>query len=168
MMPTGVYDGWNRGRDIFREATNELCDRIWRRAMGGDKVVAITSAAIVYVSLCGLAKANSSPEKSHRLYTIPVNDVLSAKGTYNKYIDERLKFITATISTRLKDACDARGDISWDTMHEILSNCPELEESRNGHVNKEETFPLGGKITNDEMKDLIIRFVKSCQTNVVL
>ena len=113
-------------------------------------------------------EAKSDTQKSYSLRVLPFDDVLSTKGIYDKDIDERLKFITATVSNTVKDVCDAGGDITWVTLQGILSRHPALRQENKKHNAAFFPNPSPGKakVSNDEMKKRINTYVQELDTDV--
>ena len=132
------------------------------------KVGFILSATILlYSALSSNVRENSGTQQSYSLRVLPFDAVLS-KGIYDKYDDDRLKFITATVSNKMKDLCDDAGkDISWDRLQVIMLQNAALQE-KNKRYDKRNFYFLDGKakVSNDEMKKRINTYVKECDTDV--
>ena len=123
----------------------------------------IRGAVIMYAAVSAIVKASSPTQKSCSLRVLPFHDVLSKDTyTYDKGIDNRLKFITADVSNKLKDEYAARGDISWDTLQGFLLQNTALRHGEPVHAEK----PFAGKFTEPEMKTWLDEFVKECDTEI--
>ena len=123
----------------------------------------IRGAVIMYAAVSAIVKASSPTQKSCSLRVLPFHDVLSKDTyTYDKGIDNRLKFITADVSNKLKDEYAARGDISWDTLQGFLLQNTALRHGEPVHAEK----PFAGKFTEPEMKTWLNKVVKECDTEI--
>ena len=131
---------------------------MWENHRGKAAVIILAGAAgaAILYTWCEIAKPKSPAEKSVR------SRMLLEKGTYNKDIDARLKFIAAEVSNTVKDVCDAGGDISWDTLQGILLQHPVLQSGETTH--RQETF--AGEFTEPKVKTWLHEFVTEYDTDV--
>jgi hypothetical protein len=93
---------------------------------------------------------------------MPFSDTSS--GIYNKDIDDRLKFVTAIVSLQLRNICNVEENISWDTLQNILAQCPVIEADQNITYG-EETY--SGKFSETDVSTWFYDFVKIHDSDVL-
>lgn len=130
---------------------------------GVKTVVIITGILATYAALSGIVKMASGTQMEEQTRVIPFTDASVGMRTYDKNIDERLKFVTAAVSLQLQNVCSAGGDISWDTLQAILAQCPVLEADQNS-TDAQETFQ--GAFTEDNMSSWFYDFVKKYDRDI--
>ena len=123
-------------RSAWRDTKN-MCAKVWETKTG--KAAVIVSGFLAgYALVAAIVRAAKDAKVTEDSHSMPFNNTYL--GTYNKDIDDRLKFITAAVSIQLRKLCDTEGaDMSWESLEAILAQCPVLEADQN-KVYGEETF----------------------------
>ena len=127
----------NYGPESRWEYTKDMCAKVWETKTG--KAAVIVSGFLAgYALVAAIVRAAKDAKVTEDSHSMPFNNTYL--GTYNKDIDDRLKFITAAVSIQLRKLCDTEGaDMSWESLEAILAQCPVLEADQN-KVYGEETF----------------------------
>jgi hypothetical protein len=144
------------------EATKNMCAKVWETKTG--KAAVIVSGVLAgYALVAAIVRAAKDAKVTEDSHSMPFNDTYL--GTYNKDIDDRLKFITAAVSIQLRKLCDTEGaDMSWESLEAILAQCPALEADQN-KVYGEETF--NGEFSEVDVNTWLYDFINKHDGDVL-
>ena len=116
-----------------------------------------------YAIVSALVRATAGEQVTENRRVMPFTE--TSLGTYDKDIDEHLKFITATVSLQLRRLCDTEGaDMSWESLQAILAQCPVLEPDQD-RVYGEETF--NGEFSETAVSTWLYDFINRHDSDVL-
>ena len=118
---------------VGEEKQSNICTRYWKKAWEnkcGKVVICITGGLValtlLYAGIAGIVSASTEVSKNEKVHVLPFNNI--SMGVYNKDVDDRLRFLTATVAMELRNMCDKDKPISWEAMQSVLSQCSVLEK----------------------------------------
>ena len=162
-------DGNIQGDDISDDEIAHVrnrsdCKNYFKKAWdkpAGKTVVVLASFMATYAIISGIVKATSGVQRSVRSRVMPYSNIWA--GTYNKDVDDRLRFVTAAVSIQLRNLCGAGEDVSWESLQAVLAQCPVLEADANKTF-AQETFD--GKFSETDVSTWFYDFVKKHDSDI--
>ena len=149
---------WQKELSIKIDETNRRID-IRNKML--NKTLIIGGLLATYAIVSNIVKSNRDAKTSAQKKVLPFNTI--PLGTYNKDIDTRLKFVTATVALQLKDLYASGGDISWEMMQTNLKQCLVLEEDEN-KIETQDAFT--GDLSEDNVKSWLYGFLDKRDSDV--
>ena len=143
------------------ESTKNACAKVWEHPAGKTAVI-LTGVLSGYAIVAAIVRAAKDAKVTEESRSMPFNDTYL--GTYNKDIDDRLKYITAAVSIQLRKLCDTQGaDMSWESLEAILAQCPVLEPDQD-RVYGEET--INGEFSEVDVNTWLYDFINKHDSDV--
>jgi hypothetical protein len=145
--------------------------RMWDNTYGRTSII-ITGCSVVLVCAwaitAGIAMARTGVSRNEKVRILPFNNVSKLAPTdlyYNKDVDDKLKFILATVAIELRDKCTDGNSISWGDMQSILAQCPAVQKNpKEKEINETGTFV--GEFSDTNVKTWLYKFLKENDTDV--
>ena len=143
-------------------ATKETCKKVWEHPTGKTAVI-VSGVLAGYAIVSAIVRATTGEQVTENRRVMPFTE--TSLGTYDKDIDEHLKFITASVSLQLRRLCDIEGaDMSWESLQAILAQCPVLEADKD-RVYGEETF--NGEFSETAVSAWLYDFINTHDSDVL-
>jgi hypothetical protein len=111
------------------EERPNLFRRAWESKTGKTAIIitgGLVALTALYAGIACIVSASKGVSKNEQVRVLPFNNV--SMGVYNKDVDDRLRFLTATVAIELRNMCDSDNPVSWETIQSVLVQCPVLEK----------------------------------------